>query len=42
MTLGEQARLIISYDYAYGERGFPGAVILLIIMLDSSKSRFDL
>lgn len=26
MKLGEQAILDITYDYAYGDRGFPGAI----------------
>ncbi len=26
MSLGEKCRLAISYDYAYGERGYPGVI----------------
>lgn len=26
MSLGEKAKLSISYDYAYGERGFPPVI----------------
>lgn len=26
MTLGEKATLVISHDYAYGDRGFPGVI----------------
>ncbi|KAM3414977.1 hypothetical protein BST61_g10114 [Cercospora zeina] len=26
MTLGEKAKLVITGDYAYGERGFPGLI----------------
>ncbi len=26
MSLGEKAYLICSHPYAYGERGFPGAI----------------
>jgi len=26
MTLGEKATLLISGDYAYGDRGFPGLI----------------
>ncbi|KAJ3221813.1 FK506 binding protein proline rotamase rapamycin-binding protein [Clydaea vesicula] len=26
MSLGQQAKLNITYDYAYGERGYPGAI----------------
>ena len=26
LSLGEKAKLIISYDYAYGEKGYPGAI----------------
>lgn len=27
MSLGEKAKLLISYDYAYGERGHPGMLL---------------
>ncbi|KAI8917063.1 hypothetical protein DFJ77DRAFT_459028 [Powellomyces hirtus] len=26
MSVGEQAKLLISYDYAYGERGHPAGI----------------
>lgn len=26
MTLGEKARLTCPYQYAYGERGYPGVI----------------
>ncbi len=31
MSLGEKAKLHISYDYAYGERGMSGAVFYLLL-----------